>query len=261
MKKPPRSDYAFSVGRVRAMEKYLVPQEAFKEACEEKDLPCALKIIFDAGVFYEEKISIQNSEELDEWLAAEREKFVKDIEELFLERDVLRIVVDSEDLRQKWIIAQHVGYSFISDYARHLVDLGNLKIFLRIRYRGLVKDKLESLFLEGGFFDPKILEKNFDANLLEIGEVLYATPYKDIWDQAVDALMERETFIEMERGFSDFLMQYLRKAKYIVFGPEPVFAFALAKLKEFDMARLLGIGKLNQIPKEILKQRVSETYV
>jgi V/A-type H+-transporting ATPase subunit C len=56
-------------------------------------------------------------------------------------------------------------------------------------------------------------------------------------------------------------MIYLRKAKYIVFGPEPVFAYALAKKRELQLFRLLGVGKLNQIPAEMLKQRMSETYV
>ena len=54
-------------------------------------------------------------------------------------------------------------------------------------------------------------------------------------------------------------MEYLKRAKYIVFGPEPVFAYGLAKRKELNMVRLLGVGKINQIPPGILKERVSET--
>ena len=57
------------------------------------------------------------------------------------------------------------------------------------------------------------------------------------------------------------MMRYLRRAKYIVFGPEPVFAYTLAKLKEIELVRLLGVGKLIGIPPNILKNRMSETYV
>ena len=56
-------------------------------------------------------------------------------------------------------------------------------------------------------------------------------------------------------------MTYLKKAKYIVFGPEPVFAYGLAKKRELSLVRLIGVGKFNQIPDELLKERMSETYV
>jgi V/A-type H+-transporting ATPase subunit C len=72
---------------------------------------------------------------------------------------------------------------------------------------------------------------------------------------------ERETFLELERGIEDFLMGFLKKAKYIVFGPEPVLAYGLAKKRELRLVRLLGIGKVNQIPVDLLKERISETYV
>ncbi len=56
-------------------------------------------------------------------------------------------------------------------------------------------------------------------------------------------------------------MIYLRRAKYIVFGPEPVFAYVLAKKRELNLLRLVGVGKINQIPADLLKRRISETYV
>jgi V/A-type H+-transporting ATPase subunit C len=46
-----------------------------------------------------------------------------------------------------------------------------------------------------------------------------------------------------------------------VFGPEPVFGYGLGKMRELQMVRLLGIGKINQIPPEVLKERISQTYV
>jgi len=77
----------------------------------------------------------------------------------------------------------------------------------------------------------------------------------------MDAFQEKESFIEMEKHFEDYLMKYLRKAGYIVFGPEPLFAYALAKKKELDLFRIVGVGKMNRLPEEILKNRISETYV
>ena len=107
----------------------------------------------------------------------------------------------------------------------------------------------------------KILLQNFDLTYGEIGDRLRASAYQELWNRATDVLEERETFVGFERGIEDFLMKYLRRAKYIVFGPEPVFAYGLAKRKELRMVRFLGVGKLNHIPLELLKERMSETYV
>ena len=55
MKKVSRLEYTYAVGRVRALEKNLIPRAVFLEAAEEKDLTSALKVIFDAGTFLETK--------------------------------------------------------------------------------------------------------------------------------------------------------------------------------------------------------------
>jgi V/A-type H+-transporting ATPase subunit C len=130
-----------------------------------------------------------------------------------------------------------------------------------VKYSSLSLKKFEGLILNGGFMDEKILLQNFDLSFSEIGERLRATPYHELWAKATDALEERETFVELERGIEDFLMNYLKRAKYIVFGPEPVFTYGLAKRRELRLVRLLGVGIINQIPPPILKDRMSETYV
>ena len=69
-----------------------------------------------------------------------------------------------------------------------------------------------------------------------------------IWNQAVDALLDRETFVDLERGIEDYLILFLRKAKYFVFGPEPIFAYVLARRRELSLVRLVGVSKINLIP-------------
>ena len=261
MKNPSRLDDAFAVGRVRALERQLVSLAVFREAAEETDLSSALKIIFDAGTFLEELVEIHNSQELDAYLSLEEESFFGSISELFLDREVFLIVLERENLKESLIKSEKKGYDFIVDYFKHAVDLGNLKIFARAKYLDLSIDKYRAALLGGGFFDINILAGNYDLSLTELGNLLHVTPYQELWNQAVDTLEAEETFIDLERGFEDFLMEYLRRAKHVVFGPEPIFAYTMAKLKELDLFRLLGIGKLNQIPLETLKKRMSETYV
>lgn len=260
MKKPSRLSYAYAVGRVRALEKDLVDKTVFREALEERDFASALKIIFDAGNFSEELIQIKDSAELDAFLEKEKEELDRLLSEILPDEDLMRIYYNDGSPDKELAFARRSGYRFVQDYVRYRIDLGNIKIFFRAKYLGLPEDRLEGLLLGGGFVDELLFLRNYSLSLAEVGEKLRASPYKDLWTRAADALGERETFIELERGIEDFLMTYLKKAKYIVFGPEPVFAYGLARKRELSLVRLLGIGKFNQIPDEILKERMSETY-
>ena len=261
MKKPSRLSYAYAVGRVRVLENKLVERAIFSEASEENDFSSAMKVIFDAGSFSEEMVQIRDSDELDEYLEKEEKNLYRLLEEILLEGDILTIFLEESHPEKAMSVAERTDYSFIKDYIRHKIDLGNLKIFCRVKYSGLSRKKFEGLVLKGGFLDEKVLLQNLDLSFAEIGERLRATPYHDLWTKATDALEERETFVELERGIEDFLMNYLKRAKYIVFGPEPVFTYGLAKRRELSLVRLLGVGKINQIPTPILKERISETYV
>jgi vacuolar-type H+-ATPase subunit C/Vma6 len=261
MKRPSRLDYAFAVGRVRVLEKDLVPMAVFREAAEERDITSAMKTIFDAGRFLDEMTEVRNSEGLDLFLANEERQLLKTLSEIFIETECLRLMTHETSAPMTgFSIAQKLGYTFISDYFRHRIDLGNLKVFFRAKYLELAKERIADSFLTGGFYSPDLLLDNFDLSYAEIAEKIHFTPYRKLWEAAVDAFEEKETFVDLERRIEDYLILYLRKAKYIVFGPEPLFAYGLARRRELGLIRILGVGKLNHIPSEILKERLGETY-
>jgi len=261
MKKRSRLDYAFAVGRIRVLERKLVSRAVFTKASEEKDFPEAIKIIFDAGEFKDEMVNLSDSRELDIFLKKEEEDIIHLMDELLLDREIVSVIYHESQPEQALVLAENLDYQFIVNYLRHKMDLSNLKILCPVKYLGLTPEKYGGLLLRGGYLDEKLLAESYELSYPEIGDRLRSSPYLDLWIRSVDILQEKETFIELEKSIEDFLMLYLRKAKYIVFGPEPVFAYILAKRRELSLIRLVGIGKLSQIPVEILKQRISETYV
>ena len=198
MKRPSRLDYAYAMGRVRALENRLVSQPVFREAAEEKDLPSALKVIFDAGLFFEESIELKDSDQLDAFLEREKQGLYKLLSELLLEGEILQILEGENDLENSLPLSQRMNYPFITDYIRHRIDLGNLKMFCRVRYLGLPVQRLSSLLLKGGFLDHDILIQGFDLSFSEVGERMVASSYQQVWADATDALEEKETFVDLE---------------------------------------------------------------
>lgn len=261
MKKLSRLDYAYAVGRVRALENFLVTKPSFLEAAEEKDLTSALKVIFDAGRFHHEKIEIEDSETLDEFLETEEAALLDLVSSMLKEKEMEMIVFGVDQPEKVLPLSRNRGVPFITGYLRHKIDLVNLKVFCRAKYLNLPFDRWEAFLRKGGFLDENILHESYDLSFGEVGERLRASAYHSAWVKATDELVQNETFVVLEREFENFLMSYLKKAKYIVFGPEPVFAYTLARKRELQLLRLLGVGKLSQIPSEMLKRRMSETYV
>ncbi len=261
MKKPSRLSYAFAVGRIRALERTLISSAVFREAAEERELTAAMKVLFDAGQFEDTILKVSDSDELDDLLVEEDAKIYTMMRELLEEQEILDIITQESQPDRVLGLAEESGYAFIRNYLKHKIDLGNLKILLRTKYAGLPTEAFERLIMSGGFLDDDIFFRSQELSFQEIGDTIKTSPYLNLWDTATDALEELETFVPLERGIEDFLTEYLRKAKYIVFGPEPVFAYVLAKRRELSLVRLVAVGKLQSIPVETLKQRISETYV
>jgi V/A-type H+-transporting ATPase subunit C len=261
MKRPSRLDYAYAVGRVRVLEKGLVSGVVFNEAADEKDVMSAMKMIFDVGQFLDEMTEVRDSLSLDLFLANEERQLLKTLSAIFLETEFLRIFThETRAPITAFSIAEKLGYPFISDYFRHRIDLGNLKVFLRAKYLGFAKERIAGALSIGGFYSPDLLLNHWDLSYAEIGEKIDFTPYRELWDTVVDVFEERESFVALERQSEDYLIRYLKKAKYIVFGPEPLFAYGLARRRELGLIRILGMGKLNRIPSTILRERLGETY-
>ncbi|HOI45076.1 MAG TPA: V-type ATPase subunit [Candidatus Aminicenantes bacterium] len=260
MKHPSPLQYAYAIGRVRALENFLVGRDVFREAADAPDFQSALKMISDAGRFGGNLTGIKDSEDLDDVLAAEEERLFVLLDEILLDREVLEVIRLLRRPEQAFESAGKTDSGFIRDYVRHLADLGNLKMFARAKYLGLAAASFEGMALGGGFMGKEVFLAGYGRPLRDLGPGLDPR-YRPLWEKAVLTLEERETFVALESGIEDFLMTYLRRAKYMVFGPEPVFSYALAKQRELGLVRLVGIGKINLIPAERIKERVSETYV
>jgi V/A-type H+-transporting ATPase subunit C len=261
MSRRSRLDYAYAVGRVRALERYLVEQAVFREAAEASDFSAALKIIYDAGRYSEDLIKAQNSGDLDAVLFRETLALRREMTEILLDKEVLDAFLQDDEPEKALTAAERSGCSFLVDYTRHRIDLGNIKILCRAKYLGFPEEKLRARLLRGGRVEPKIFVDLYSLPFSEMCDRSEVSLYCELIMRGTDVLDERETFVVLENGIENFLMTYLRRAQRFTFGPEPVFGYGVGKKKELSLVRLLGVGKMTRLPADLLKERISETYV
>ncbi len=261
MRKPARLDYIYAVGRIRALERFLVQRAVFEEAAELTEVAAAIKLIYDAGRYPESLVKVRDSAALDGVLRDEEETLKREMTELIRDRDVLDIYLQASYPDRALAAARRSGYPFFRDHLRRRIDLGNIKVFVRARYRRLPVEKMQAQLLDGGFVRKREFIDRFALASVDVNEVPDSSSYRELWEDGVRALAERETFIPLERGIEDFLMNDLRRARTSPFGPEPVFAYGQARMKELALVRLVVIGRMTAVPSGLLRERISETYV
>ncbi len=261
MKRRSPLDYAYAVGRVRALEPRLVGKAVFREAAGAPDLASALKMICEAGRFLEGFADVRTASALDAALEGEKACLDALLAELLADTEIPEIIGLDARPQEALELAEGLDSPFITDHLRRAIDLGNIKMFLRARRLGLPEEDFAAMALRGGCLDDGLFVRGYAASDAEIEAKLGSTPYAGLWQSAVRALAERETFIDLERGIEDSLMAGLRPALTMVFGPEPVYAYGLAKRREFRLVRLVASGKINGLPAALIGERISDTYV
>ncbi|MCX8160294.1 MAG: V-type ATPase subunit [Candidatus Saccharicenans sp.] len=254
-------DYAFAVGRVRALENYLIPYQVFREAAEAESAERARELISDSGRFGEDLLLVGNADQLDRVLLKERMALDFNLEELFLEKPLYHAYQAAENPSEMSGRLETVENHFIRDYFRLRLDLANLKLFLRCRYLELPEDQLAGKFLPGGRLDKKLFLENYRADFGEFYQLLRSSQFGELWKLATEHLVSRESLIVLERETENLSLNYLKRARQITFGPEPLFAYGLARRHELKLVRIVLAGKFLQLPASFLRERISQTYV
>lgn len=150
--------------------------------------------------------------------------------------------------------AQKTKNDYVIGYVERLADVTNIKTFTRIKRRGKNFKIFEDAFVVGGSLGIDVFEDAFESDNPEA--VLSGRGY----DQICDSFMT-ESFTKFEKNCDDFIMSYVKDARYKSLTPEPIVGYIIGKETEVKCVRIIMTCKLNNIDTEIIKERVRESYV
>lgn len=157
--------------------------------------------------------------------------------------------------------ARRRGYKVIRRYVEASIDLANIRTFLRVRRLGKEAAFLEMALLGGGLIDRRRFLDLYSQPLVVFASALADTPYGQIVAEGVKAAETGAQFTGLEKLADDFLLAIAKEARYIPLGPEPLFAYVLAKESEIRNIRIILAGKVNGVPAEIIRERLRDVYV
>lgn len=150
--------------------------------------------------------------------------------------------------------ANKLGNGYVTKYVENLIDMTNLKSLLRIKKLERSGEELEDGYIAGGSLSLDLLLRAYRSE--SYVQVLKETQYGTLCEEYMS-----QGFTVFEKACDDYLMSYVKEAKYKTLTPEPVMAFILAKETEAKCVRIILACKLHDIDAEIIKERVRESYV
>jgi vacuolar-type H+-ATPase subunit C/Vma6 len=258
-------DYTYSVARIRSLEKYLITSAVFDEAIR-SDGAAALRLFVETGRYEEGLAKISKSRELEDALDREVSKLKTFVTNLILDKELLGIL-EMRNVESCNEIVESYPSEFLQQYLRRVIDMHNIKTFLRLY---VLKEPIQELgknITATGYIGKDIFMKLYEhelpvfINRLEYIQTGTSTiDYAYFLDDAIYRLEKEKDFISLERAINDLLIHELKKTRYIVFGPEPVIAYYCAKRNEINIIRMIMLTKLNNLPDTIMKEGLNAVY-
>ncbi len=166
------------------------------------------------------------------------------------------IILDKEYYKLCLGKARESEDKFVINLFRREIDLINIKTFFRCR--ALKRDKVffSKVFLEGGCLTKKLFLEFYEKEENAFLRKLSFTPYAKV-------IMgyEKEGLKGLELSCDNFLLEYIKKTKLVTAGLEVLIAYLIAKENEIKLLRSVLTGKISEIPAQMIRERMRETFI
>ena len=195
-----------------------------------------------------EKVSEQFAQALNDALASfSKEKNVQTVD----------MIIDKACYAEMSVFANATGNEFIIGLIKTKIDLTNITTMLRIRKMGKMASFAKAAMLEGGSIDTDKLAGCVDESKETILQSFSSGKYSGLVSQVISD----GNMADFEVSCGDFLIEYMKSAKRVTFGAEPLVAYIFAKENEIKQLRIIMVGKTNNLDSELIKRRLNIAYV
>lgn len=151
--------------------------------------------------------------------------------------------------------------AFIQGYFILKIDGINLKSFVRSKEMNKPQSFFAKVYIEGGNVPEKVFLSGYDEALEQFADRLVIYGLQELLLESIAITNVASKFTSLEKLCDNLLMNYVREAKYISFGIQPLVSYMVAKENEIKTVRIIMTGKMANIPSELIRERISNTYV
>ena len=174
---------------------------------------------------------------------------------------LIDLILDRASFIQMKDIADTSKNEFLQVLVMILIDMANIKTFVRVKKLNKSWDFINKVIMPGGKLESKFYMEKLTEPFESFSEALEYSDYGKLCEEGIGSYLKTGSLTKLEKLTDDYVINYVKKAKYISLGIEPLIAYLIAKENEIKIARILMVGKINNISNEIIRERLREAYV
>ncbi|MFH1218649.1 MAG: V-type ATPase subunit [Candidatus Peregrinibacteria bacterium] len=209
-------------------------------------------------IYEDENVPFNLSEQTETYL---KKKIKKTIAQFEKDQDPQKIdlYLDQKLMKITYGIAVDSKNKFLIEYVKKLIDLNNIKLFFRMKAQNKELELYSIAFLWNGTVPYAKFKDAYQHALSNVTEHIKG-PYAKLIETGLKHFEEEKTFIYLEREIENHLTEFIKRAKLIPFGPEPLIAYLLAKDNNAKILRMIMVNKLNSVAPEEIQKRLRTLY-
>ena len=174
---------------------------------------------------------------------------------------MIDIVLDSYMYKDMFYKASKLDDKFLKEYIKMHIDFTNIKTLLRAKKQEKDRSFLNEVIIKDGNINKDVYMDLLNEPEENILKKLPGSLYEKILAEGIEDYINTGKLNYFEKLSDNFLMEYVKKAKYITFGLEPIIGFIIGKETEIKVLRIIMIGKLNSVAPEVIRERLRDIYV
>lgn len=174
---------------------------------------------------------------------------------------MIDITADCAAYKYMLEIAGKSGFDFMTDITKRMIDVINIKSFVRIKAQNRDIDVLEKAFIDGGYLKLELFTSFMNYSMDKFAAKIIYTEYSKWYEGGFKDYLTTNDIGYIEKYGDNYLLDYLKKAKFISFGPEPIVAYIIAIENEIKILRIILTGKKNDVSEDLIRERLRDIYV
>lgn len=166
---------------------------------------------------------------------------------------IIDVILDKSTYSYMMNLAKESNKKFIIDYVTKLCDISNLRTFFRIKRVSNNFKNFEMTYIKEGSISIETFAEAFESDEPVLS--FKQTSYYEMFDEAI------KNHTSFDKICDNYLMDYVKVAKFEALGVEPLVAYTYAKETEIKNIRIILTGKVNNVSSIEIRERLRDSYV
>ncbi|MCX7904282.1 MAG: V-type ATP synthase subunit C [Caloramator sp.] len=171
------------------------------------------------------------------------------------------ITIDKGIIKYMFEIAEKSKLEYLLKIIKIMIDMTNIKAFIRIRVQDRERELFRKVFIEGGNIDIDHFLNSFNDSLDSFANKIMHTEHFKWVKGGLEEYLKTNDLGSLEKYGDNYLIDFIKNSKFVSFGPDPLIAYIIAKENEIRLLRIVLTGKKNNVAPDVIRERLRDIYV